>query len=299
MWEVADATSSPSSTVPSDRMVFSSYFSPISLTPLPENADPQSVDVLRRLLQWESGGFLDRTRIRPIGFALGEHVQSVSLAPGEELVVEQKTFSKRETTFEEQTEHERQIDLELSSTLSTELTEGLDRESNKSEQTGLQLGGSAETSDGAVVKANASYSKNVTEASSQAQKRSVKDSTTATSKVAARYRAMHKTVLKISIESRFEAGAKRVIRNPNPYTALDLHYFKIMQRLELVQERFGSRLCWAVSVKDPASDLMQRISNGKQLIIQRDRGRCVAEEARSADATEPPTAFREVGRQRS
>jgi hypothetical protein len=269
IWELADATLAFSA-VPSDRVVFSSYFNPVSLAPLPENADPQSIDILRKLLQSEIGWlFLDRTRIRPTGFALGEHVQSLSLAPGEELVVEQKTFSKRETTFEDQTEQERQIDLELASTLSTELTEGLDREASRSEQTAFQLGGSASSTGAAIVKADASYSKNISEASSQAQKRSVKDTTTASSKVAAKYRAIHKTVLKISTESRFEAGSKRVIRNPNPYTAVDLHYFKIMQRLELVQERYGCRLCWAVAVKDPATDLMQRISNGKQLMIER------------------------------
>jgi hypothetical protein len=45
--------------------------------------------------------YLDRTRIRPIGFAVGEFIYSLSLAPGEEVTIDQKTFSKRESTFED------------------------------------------------------------------------------------------------------------------------------------------------------------------------------------------------------
>lgn len=253
----------------SDRFVFSYYFKPITLAQVGEEPDPNDVSLLQKLLESELGYlFLDRTRITPRGFAIGEHVESLSMAPGEEVVVEQKSFSKRETTFEEQTEQEKQFDLEMSSTLSTELAEGLDRESSKTDTTGFTAGGSVGGNiKGVDVKADASYSRTVTEANSQARKRSVKDSSTASQKVASKYRAMHKTTFKVSTEDRFELTSKRVLKNPNQYSSLDLHYFKVLQRLELAQERYGVRLCWAPAIKDPASDLLIMIEKRRQDLI--------------------------------
>jgi hypothetical protein len=229
----------------------------------------EAVDLILNLLKSEIGYvFLDRTRIRPTGFAIGEHIFSLSLAPGEEVVVEQKTFSKRETTYEEQTEHERQLDLELSSTLSTELQEGTERQKSVTASEGWNVSGSV----GGVIKgvtlsANAGYSKNVTEANSQSARRSLKDTSTATSKVASKYRAMHKTIFKVAQEERFELTSKRTLRNPNRFVPIDLHYFKVLQVLELSQERYGVRLCWAPSVRDPAFELMERIRLGKKALL--------------------------------
>lgn len=266
---------------PSDRFVYSSYFKPTTIEPLPEDADPHDVEVLKQILSSELGFlFLDRTRIRPQGFALGEHLQSLSLAPGEEVVLEQRTFSKRETSFEDLNEEERTYDLEMSSTLTTELAEGLERELTRSEQEAFQahasLGANVELpipetpiKVGADVKADASYSRTVNQANSQSRKRSVKDSATTSSKVASKYRAMHKTTLRVASEDRFESTSKRVIRNPNRYTPVDLQYFKILRRLEIVQERYGLRLCWAPSVDEPAADVIRRIELERNAIMER------------------------------
>jgi hypothetical protein len=271
---------------PADRLVYSKYFKPLVLretvrvkgegsrgkkSAATGEPDPTDIKQLEGLLRSELGFlFLDRTRIRPKGFAVGEHVYTLSLGPGEEVVIEQKTFSKRETTFEDQTEQEKQIDLELSSTLSTELAEGLDREKSQNEQTTFSAGGSAGGNiKGVDVKADASYSHSVEDASSQARKRSVKDSSTATSKVASRYRAMHKTTFRVATEDRFELTSKRVVKNPNQHTPIDLHYFKIQRRLELTQERYGARLCWAPVASDPAADIVKRIELGRKQIIDR------------------------------
>ena len=68
----------------------------------PAQSDEIDPAALLRMLRSEVGYFfLDRTRIRPKGFALGEHIYTLSLAPGEEVVIEQKTFSKKEATYEE------------------------------------------------------------------------------------------------------------------------------------------------------------------------------------------------------
>jgi hypothetical protein len=266
----------------SDRLVYSHYFAALVLQP-PTNPDPDDVALLEQLLKSELGHlFLDRTRIRPKGFVLGEHLGSLSLAPGEEVVVEQKTFTKREAAYEDVSESERQFDLELSSTLSTELSEGLDRAQNHTEQTAFQsatsVGAEARATlfdivdVGANVKQDLSFSQNVTDASSQTARRSIKDNATHSAKVASKYRAMHKTTFRVSTEDRFESTSKRVLRNPNPYSAIDLHSFKIMKRVELTQERFGVRMCWAPAVADPAAEVITRIELGRKTIIDRVMG---------------------------
>lgn len=236
----------------------------------------QEIEFFLNLLKSDVGYlFLDRTRIRPKGFAIGEHIYALSLAPGEEIVLEQKTFSKKQTTLEEQTEQEKQFDIELSSTLSTEIQEGFERQKNLTDSWGLNLSHTGQYSSpqfpwGSV---NAShtigYTKNVSEASQETGRRSVKDSETASSKVASKYRTLHKTTFKISTEEGFESTSKRAIRNPNKFTPINLHYFKILQRLEMTQERYGVRLCWSPFIKDPAFNFFDQIQKGKDAIIQK------------------------------
>ena len=55
----------------------------------------------------------------------------MSLAPGEELTLEQKVFSKREQTYEELSDREQTLELEMNSTLTTELNESLDVERSR------------------------------------------------------------------------------------------------------------------------------------------------------------------------
>src|SRR5439155_15786379 len=128
------------------------------------------VEFVQGLIRPDVGyAFLDRTRITPIGFALGEHVYALSLAPGEEAVMEQKTYTKRQLTFEEQTEQEKQYDLELASTYTTELQEGLERQRSLTDTSGLSLShtGQYTSPKGIWGQFNAShtisYTRNVTE----------------------------------------------------------------------------------------------------------------------------------------
>src|SRR4051812_35888437 len=77
-----------------DRFVYSRYFKALTLATIPEGDDAGNrIDVLQQLLSSELGYlFFDRTRIRPQRFMIGEHVFALSHAPGEEVVLEQKTF---------------------------------------------------------------------------------------------------------------------------------------------------------------------------------------------------------------
>jgi hypothetical protein len=228
--------------------------------------------------------FLDRTRIRPEGFAVGEHLLSLSLAPGEELTIEQRTFSKRESTFEELTDQEQTADLELSSTLTSEMTESLDREQSRAVHDNKSLGArvSGEVY-GVNVELGPSSAQDINTADRDTTRSSVKNSHVASSKVASRNRSQHKITFRLSTETRFEASSRRVLRNPNTYTPIDLHYFKILQRVRLAQERYGARLCWAPAVRDPAGNVEKRLQSIHDEIYKK------AEQAGIGPAPNAPT----------
>lgn len=212
--------------------------------------------------------FLDRTRIRPIGFAVGEFVYSLSLAPGEEVTIEQKTYSKRETTFEDMNDQESTLDLEISSNLTSELTEGLNQENSQlsrdSETGGVHVGVQYE---GINVQAGPTTTDSVDDGHKTTSTTALKNTQTSSSKVAAKYRAQHKVTFTVSTENRYESTSKRVIKNPNPYTPIDLLYFKMNQKLKLSQERYGVRLCWAPAVRDPASGFYARLQALKDALF--------------------------------
>jgi hypothetical protein len=235
---------------------------------------PQDAALVGGMLKPDIGYvFLDRTRVTPAGLALGENVYTLSLAPGEEVTLEQRNFSKRETSFEDQSEQERQFDTELDSSYSTEIEQGLDQQQSRSSTWGLNVNVNAsytspQTPWGTITASTAvGTSTSATEASQESSRRSVKDSQQASSKVAARYRTVHKTTFKVSTEQSFETTSKRTIRNPNAATSLTLLYFKVMQRLKLAQERYGVRLCWAISVKDPASVFAGKLQAAREAAV--------------------------------
>ena len=230
---------------------------------------PMKADVsVARLLNNDVGIlFLDRTRVRPVGFCPGDHITTISLGPGEELTVEQKSFSKREATYEEVNDTERQFDLELSSTLANSIEEGMSRAEQHTASSGWNVGGSISGEyKGVKVGINGGYSSSVSDADQKSRTRSSTDSFTASRKVASKYRTQHKTTFRIVTEQRFEATSKRVLRNPNRYTPVDLHYFKVLQRMQMTQERYGVRLCWAPFVPDPAFGVVQRIEAQRQVL---------------------------------
>ena len=232
-------------------------------------SDEQQLELLFGLLQSELGYlFLDRTRIHEKSLKLSRLTRQ-GMWPGEEIVFEQKSYTKRTTTFEEQTEQEHQLDLELSSTLSTELERGLDRQravtNNKGMTRGGSLGGNIY---GVQVGAQLSFTDSLNDADTTTSRSSVKDTSNATQKVASKYRTVHKTDVKVSTESGFEQSAKRTVRNPSRFRSAHAECFKVMQTLDLSQERYGVRLCWAPCAKDPAFDVAERIRLGREKMMK-------------------------------
>lgn len=222
----------------------------------------QPTTQIEALLGTEFGWlFLDRTRLRPAGFALGEHLTTLSLAPGEEVTIEQRSFTKTERAFEDAREDELTTDLEFSSTYATELSESFDWQMSlgrkRTEGSGQKVSANYE---GVGVEASAQQASDLTDGDTRTARGSVKRSETTSRKVAAKQRRQHKTILKISQESRFESGSKRVLRNTNALAPIDLVYFKIQQRMQLFHERYGVRLCWAPTVAKPGKAFRDRLA---------------------------------------
>jgi len=213
--------------------------------------------------------FLERTRIRPAGFSLGEHLMALSLAPGEEVTIEQKTYSERQTTFEDVTDQEDTKETEYSSTLSTEMSNALQRATNGTRSDQSNVGGSiGGTIYGVSLSVSGGTSTTLSASDTDSRNDTAKHVKTASDKIASKYRAQHKISLKISETTRFESAQKRVLKNPNPYTPIDLMYFKVLQKLHLSHERFGVRYCWAPFVKDPGAVVDGSFSRQRQIFQQ-------------------------------
>jgi hypothetical protein len=203
-----------------------------------------------------------------VGSTVGEELLSLSLAPGEEVVIEQKTFSKKETTYEDQNETDQEIDLQFEATLTTGLDEGLDQQRNRNSRTDVGLNPSVTIPvEGVDIHVAGSLSSSVTDSDTNSRHLAVKRSQASSSKVASKYRSQHKTTLRISSEQTFETTSKRTLRNPNRYTPLDLRYFKIYQSVELHHERYGVRLAWAPCIPSPGAATLGRANDAYQQVI--------------------------------
>ena len=217
--------------------------------------------------------FYDRTRVRPTAFRIGEHLYSLSLAPGEEVTIEQKSWTKREISLEELLERETTLDLEIQSTFATELQESLDSVKKLEMGANGTLGGNVDilsmlmaaagagagapapaTGGGAgPIGVNTSIQPSIKYSDEVTKKESTKNTFQQTNKLAAKYRSLHKTTYKVTTEVGTESTSRRTIRNPNRTTPINLHYFKILREHELTQERYAVRLCWSPWVRDPGA----------------------------------------------
>ncbi|MUU73416.1 hypothetical protein [Pseudarthrobacter sp. GA104] len=222
--------------------------------------------------QWKSeigSLFLDRTRESPSEIRLGEDVYVLPLGPGEEVVFEQRAFTKRQIALEDVTEVEQQKDLELSSSLSTEMQEGLERSNARNASSGVTAGGQLGLGPPvANIGVSVGFTSNTSEANNESRSLSVKRASDATTKLAAKYRSLHRLAYKVSTEYGFESTSKRIVKNPAKYSGIDLAYFKILRRVRLRQERYGIRLCWAATVRNPGGGFRGRIDDGRRKRIQ-------------------------------
>ena len=216
--------------------------------------------------------YLDRTAVKRGNFELGERLYVLTLGPGEETTLEKRVVQKSSLSFEEAFERDLESKLEAdtettdttntSDTLTT--AEKTSRNTTVDSDLDLQVPGGSIPVNGKIgVQQSDQFDTATDEANTQSRNIAVR----ATQRISSSLRTQHKTTFKETRESSLETLTRRVIRNPNPEAAVDLVYFKVMEKLSLQQERTGIRLCWAPFIADPASRVRQRMKAAYQTVI--------------------------------
>jgi hypothetical protein len=257
-----------------DRFVLSQLFVPVylgAITTQPASAKPQP-DSLKEVIAQISEPlglmFLDRTRIRPAAMVLGEELLSLSLGPEEVVVLEQKSFSQRETTFEDVNETDTETSLELDSSLTTAMEVALNQQQQHSSTTNAGVSANISgTYYGVKVGVSPSYSTSVTDADNASRSSSLKQTSAASQKITSSYRSVHKTTITVSTQQQFTSSSQRTLRNPNKYTPIDLRFFKIYQEMQLSHERYAIRLVWTPTIKAPGAATLTEANAAYQQVI--------------------------------
>lgn len=201
--------------------------------------------------------FLERLRIRPIGHTVERApFYELSLEPGEEATLALKSFSKRTTTLQKETEQTEERKLEYSSTFTTELQEEYERAIKESSEWGVNAKVSGEYGEAKEGKVSGGWEGNYGAKSSddQTTKESSKKAETLTRKVETSQKVSHKTVVTLVTEETLEKESKQVFKNADKRTRKILMR-RLMQVLHLSYERYGVRMCWAPCIKDPGRDV--------------------------------------------
>ena len=203
-------------------------------------------------LGWLGILFQDRLRFRPAGLVAGDQVFSLSLAPGEEATLTQRSETKRSRSFEEVIDKEVERQLEFSSTWTTDFSQA--DTSTESSSTSGNLGiGVGIPIEGVNINIDAAVS--ATEANSTSQTTQRARNQEVTTRVTTKAREQHKTTFKVGTDITEELGSKRVLRNANPSRALTLNVYKLYQKYRIILERWDARLCVSLGLYDPGRDL--------------------------------------------
>jgi hypothetical protein len=257
----------------SDRFTYSQFFCPIDLSADGSKntstvGGPSSQQLLGEQFSSNIGLlFLDRTRIVPDKPVLGEELISLSLAPGETVVLSQQSSSESTTSFEQQDEADADITQQYGSTLTTALEQGLSNQQQNSDRSQSGISGTVGVNYVVNVSASPSFSNTVSSADTATQQQSVKQTINASQQVTSSYRAQHKTTFTGTSQQTFQATNQRTITNPNKFTPIDLRYFKIYQEIKLSLERYGVRLAWAPVVQDPAQPVLKAAQAASSAVI--------------------------------
>lgn len=205
---------------------------------------------------------LERLRFTPEGVDRGELLYSLALAPGEEVTLVHKSWSKTKREFTEIIANEAERSATTQRTESNELAESTQSQfqfgsemSSSFQGSGtigvVELGGSASTS------FNASYQ--------QSQEHSIKRSLQLTEQATARAKQEHKITFQVTSEVGVEDESRRLIRNPNRTHAVQYDYYRCMRKWRIDLERYGVRLMMDLMVPNPGVRLRQEFQRRKDL----------------------------------
>ncbi|UCG61133.1 MAG: hypothetical protein JSV52_12505, partial [Candidatus Zixiibacteriota bacterium] len=207
-------------------------------------------------LPWLGILYADQVRVRPVGPVLGQLLYTLGLAPLEETTLTQKSWTKRETMFEEVEDREAESTLEYDSSWSTSFTNQFSEEwSRKTKaEIGTKFGVDIK---GITASIGASYSSE--DGYKQTASEQIQTTRALSKKVTQRAKKQHKTTFKVTTEVGEEFTSQRVLRNSNPDRSLELHFHKVMQKLHVSLERHDAHMALRLCVPNPARRLREAV----------------------------------------
>ena len=201
--------------------------------------------------------FYDELHFRPVGQVAGESVYTLSLAPGEEVVLTEEHSSKKSQTLEQIRDRESERNLEFESSWTTDITQTIADELQS--KIGGHLGADV-TIPETPVKVDASVDPEVSaKHSSEFITKLVNE---VSRKMATKMREQHKTTLTVSNEETLGRGQQRTVWNPNPARVLDLNYYKLYSKERVTLQRHDAKISLKVQIEDPGSLSRQMFLEG-------------------------------------
>ncbi len=197
--------------------------------------------------------FNDRLRFQPSGLVLGEPVYTISLAPREEVELRQVVETKSRAVMEDIVDRHQDISLNLTSSWTNEITEGIKSEQNIQETIKLEPKANVKLP---IEKVSVGFGVDASHSVSVGDKRSRenarKNAVQRTSAAASRMRSQHKLRIEITTETGASEATTRKIQNVNFQRSVNHIFSKVHRKERVTLERYGVQLCLRFWVNDPA-----------------------------------------------
>lgn len=192
---------------------------------------------------------LERTTFEPVGTVPSNEVlKSIFLAPGGEVELTKKTWSKYETEFVEASEQIRNEEREASNSANKEIAESF--KSQFEFKQNMSASANVIGTVGAVTLTEKMTS-SLGLAMSQAASLNIKEIQGYTETAAARISQEHKVSYTQRTEFTSEYSTTESFKNPNSTHGVTLVLSKLLQKWKIRHEQYGARLCIDVMVKNP------------------------------------------------
>lgn len=231
-------------------------------------ASPENKEELASFLQaslrilgkvdWLGVVYFERLRARPVQVTIGETVQVIWMAPGDTVQITQKFETKKSVELESITDREREKQLEIGSTWSTEWN----RSVGSTNSTTLGISETAGVGPFPELPLTISTGLNMSQSFTDTVEERLRIAQEATQKQSSRAREQHKVTVKQSSEFREESGISRTSRNSNPARVLSLEIKKLYRKDHISFERYDSRLCLALTAIDPGREMRRAFLEG-------------------------------------
>jgi metal-sulfur cluster biosynthetic enzyme len=207
--------------------------------------------------------FYERLRLRNVGRVIGEHITTLSVAPGEEINFTQRSETRRRTAFEQVQTREQEIERRLSSNWTTDWSSEEAR--SITSNIGGNFGGELTVPvDFITVGGNLGGTVSLSETNSRSTQ--LNYTFNLMQELGRRLREEHKITIQTSREiSELFESSRRVI-NDNPLRALNLSFYKIYNKEQVGLERFNAKLALNLTTDFPLFEIINHIENEINLI---------------------------------